>query len=39
MAIIGLWLAWVCDTERWELMAIYAIATIAAMWKWWDYRD
>jgi len=38
MAIIALWLAWVRDTERWDLLALYFVGLGFVIWKFWDYR-
>ncbi len=39
MGILGLWLAWVRDTGRWYLFAIYMAVLGVVIWKLWDYRD
>lgn len=39
MTILGLWLAWVRDTSRWHLFAIYCAALSFVIWKYWDYRE
>lgn len=38
MAVIGLWLAWVRDTERWDYLAAYFVVLGFLIWKLWDYR-
>jgi uncharacterized membrane protein len=38
MMIIGLWLAWVRDTERWGLLALFFAVMAVVIWKLWDYR-
>lgn len=39
MTILGLWLAWVRDTGRWHLFAIYCAVMVVIIIKYWDYRD
>jgi len=38
MTVLGLWLAWVRDTERWHLLALFFVVLGIAIWKLWDYR-
>lgn len=39
MTVLGLWLAWVRDTERWELLALYFVVLGVVVWKFWGYRS
>lgn len=39
MGIIGLWLAWVLDAERWDLFTIYCAGLALLIYIFWDYRD
>lgn len=39
MTVLGLWLAWVKDTGRWHLFAIYCAVLGFVIWKFWDYRE
>lgn len=38
MAVIGLWLAWVRDTERWWHFTGYCAVLGFLIWRFWDYR-
>jgi hypothetical protein len=38
MAVIAVWLAWVMDTERWHLLALYLLVLSVIIWRYWDYR-
>jgi hypothetical protein len=38
VTIVGLWLAWVRETGRWELFALFSFGLGFVIWKFWDYR-
>ncbi len=38
MAVLGLWLKWVRETEHWDYFAVYCLILGALIWKYWDYR-
>lgn len=39
MAMIGLWLTWVRETQRWDLLTLYFVVLGFVVWKLWDYRE
>lgn len=39
MGVLGLWLAWVRDTQRWHLFAIFCAVLAVAIVKLWNYRE
>ena len=39
MGILGLWLAWIRDTGRWELFAAYCLVMVFAIGRLWNYRE
>ena len=39
MTILGLWLAWVRETQRWDLLTLYFCVLGFLIWKLWDYRE
>lgn len=38
MAVLGSWLMWVYETERWHLLAGYYVVIAFLIGKLWDYR-
>jgi len=39
MGVLGLWLAWIRDTERWGYFAAYTFVLGFFIGKWLDHRD
>lgn len=38
MGILGLWLSWVRDTERWNLFSAYCAVMAFIIVRFWNYR-
>jgi bacteriorhodopsin len=39
MTVLGLWLQWVRETQRWDYFAIYCAVLVIIMWRLKDYRE
>lgn len=38
MTVLGLWLKWVRETERWDYFAVYCLILAVIIWRAWNYR-
>jgi len=39
LAILGVWMAWVRETERWWYLAGYYAVMFLVIWRLWNYRS